>query len=107
MQNVTADDPTLYYPRFIDGSRRAPPEDVGGIPGFEEFLDAMTKPRHPEHQRLTKWYGGSFHPHDLNLPVIRGRISKLPRRPALRQAGLAKNRGPTPRAPLWEGGPAG
>ena len=29
----------------------------------------MTKPRHPEHQRLTEWYGGSFDPDDLNLPV--------------------------------------
>src|SRR5947209_630373 len=47
IESVTAADPTLDYPRFIDGSRRAPPEDVGGIPGFEEFLDAMTNPRHP------------------------------------------------------------
>ena len=32
IENVTAADPTLDYPRFVDGSRRAPPEDVGGIP---------------------------------------------------------------------------
>jgi hypothetical protein len=38
---ITAADPALDYPRFIDGARRAPPEDVGGIPGFDEFLDAM------------------------------------------------------------------
>ena len=60
IENVTAADPTLDYPRFVDGSRRAPPEDVGGIPGFDEFLDAITKPRHPDHQRLTEWYSGSF-----------------------------------------------
>ncbi len=95
IENVTAADPTLDYPRFIDGSRRAPPEDVGGIPGFEEFLDAMTKPHHPEHQRLTEWYGGSFDPDDLNLPVISGRISKLARRRALGKAGFVKSRGPT------------
>ena len=69
IENVTAADPTLDYPRFLDGSRRAPPEDVGGIPGFDEFLDAMTKPRHPAHQRLTEWYSGSFDPDDLNLAV--------------------------------------
>ena len=95
IENVTAADPTLDYPRFIDGSRRAPPEDVGGIPGFEEFLDAMTNPRHPEHQRLTKWYGGSFDPDDLDLPVIGDRIGKLARRRALGKAGYAKSRGPT------------
>jgi Plasmid pRiA4b ORF-3-like protein len=95
IENVIAADPTLDYPRFIDGSRRAPPEDVGGIPGFEEFLDAMTNPRHPEHQRLTKWYGGSFDPDDLDLPVIGDRIGKLARRRALGKAGYAKSRGPT------------
>ena len=79
----------------MDGSRRAPPEDVGGIPGFDEFLDAMTKPRHPDHQRLTEWYSGSFDPDDLNLPVIRSRIGKLARRRASGKAGYAKSRGRT------------
>jgi hypothetical protein len=55
----------------------------------------MTNPRHPEHQRLTKWYGGSFDPDDLNLPVIGDRIGKLARRRALGKAGYAKSRGPT------------
>jgi hypothetical protein len=95
IENVTAADPALNYPRFIDGCGRAPPEDVGGIPGFEEFLDAVTKPRHPEHQRLTEWYGGPFDPDDLNLPVISSRIGKLARRRAFGRAGYAKSRGPT------------
>ena len=95
IENVTAADPTLDYPRFVDGSRRAPPEDVGGIPGFDEFLDAMTKPRHPDHQRLTEWYSGSFDPDELNLPVISSRIGELARRRALGKAGYAKSRGGT------------
>ena len=95
IENVTAADPTLDYPRFLDGSRRAPPEDVGGIPGFDEFLDAMTKPRHPDHQRLTEWYSGSFDPDDLNLAVISSRIGELARRRALGKAGYAKSRGRT------------
>jgi hypothetical protein len=95
IESVNAADSTLDYPRFIDGSGRAPPEDVGGIPGFEEFLDAMTKPHHPEHQRLTDWYGGSFDPDDLNLPVISERIGKLAKQRALGKAGYAKSRRPT------------
>jgi Plasmid pRiA4b ORF-3-like protein len=92
IENVTAANPTLDYPRFIDGSRRAPPEDVGGIPGFEEFLDTIANPRHPEHKRLTEWYGSSFDPNDLNLTVIGDRIGKLARRRALGKAGYAKSR---------------
>lgn len=35
------------YPRYIDGARRCPPEDVGGTPGFENFLEAITDPATP------------------------------------------------------------
>ena len=93
IEDVATANPKLEYPRFIDGSRRGPPEDVGGIPGFEEFLDAMADPRHPEHQRLTQWYGSSFDPDDLNLPVINDRIGKLAKRRAFGKAGYAKSRG--------------
>lgn len=26
-----------------------PPEDVGGPPGYDEFLAALADPRHPDH----------------------------------------------------------
>ncbi|MFT5144912.1 MAG: hypothetical protein ACI84D_003552, partial [Thalassolituus oleivorans] len=32
-------------------SRRAdPPEDVGGSPGYQEFLEAIRNVNHPEHE---------------------------------------------------------
>lgn len=82
-------DPAIDYPRFVDRARRAPPEDVGGIPGFEEFLLAMTKPRHLERRRLTAWYGRTFDPADIDLPTIKARIGKLR---TLGVAGYAKSR---------------
>lgn len=33
------------YPRYVDGERRAPPEDCGGTPGFEAFLEAIANPK--------------------------------------------------------------
>jgi len=85
-------DPTLDYPRFIEGLRRAPPEDVGGIPGFEEFLEAMIKPRHPDRRRLVTWYGRVFDPDDIDASAINARMAKLARRRALGKAGFAKSR---------------
>ena len=49
VESVTAAEPTTAYPRFIEGANRAPHEDVGGVPGFENFLNVMAKPKHPEH----------------------------------------------------------
>jgi hypothetical protein len=77
IETITDADPALDYPRFIDGNRRAPPEDVGGIPGFEQFLDAMTKPRHPERKNLLRWYGRPFDPDDIDVAEITARVSKI------------------------------
>lgn len=58
-------DPAIDYPMFVDGARRAPPEDVGGVPGFLEFLKAVGDPKHPEHPHLIAWAGGAFDPDDI------------------------------------------
>ena len=55
-------DPVASYPRLVDGARRCPPEDVGGIPGFYEFLDAIADPKHPDHEDRLDWYGSPFDP---------------------------------------------
>jgi len=80
IEAVVPADPAVDYPRFVDGAGRAPPEDVGGIPGFEEFLEAMTAPRHPERKRLIRWYGREFDPNDFDAPKITARLAKLARR---------------------------
>jgi hypothetical protein len=35
--------------RLIDGARRGPLEDSGGFPGYEEIMDALADPSHPDH----------------------------------------------------------
>ncbi|MFT5517498.1 MAG: hypothetical protein ACI80V_003643 [Rhodothermales bacterium] len=52
-------------------SRRAdPPEDVGGSPGYQEFLEAIRNVNHPEHESYLYWVGGSFDPEELDLELI-------------------------------------
>jgi hypothetical protein len=92
IEAVGAADPAHDYPHFIDGSRRAPPEDCGGWPGFENFLEAMTKPRHPERKNLIQWYGRVFNPDDIGLADINARIAKLARRRTLGKEAIAKSR---------------
>ena len=91
VEAVTDADPAVEYPRFIDGDRRAPPEDVGGLSGFEEFLDTMAKPRHKQHREVVDWYGGRFEPEYLSVATINERIAKLARRRMLGKAGFAKS----------------
>ena len=84
--------PAQRYPRFVDGARRCPPEDVGGVIGYYEFLEAVRAARHPEHRRMLEWYGGPYDPDDLDLPLIRRRVGLLANRRAAGQAAYARSR---------------
>jgi hypothetical protein len=70
-------EPDTKYPRFVAGERRCPPEDVGGFPGFELFLDAMSDPAHEEHQQLRQWYGGAFDPDDIDEPATKRAVAAI------------------------------
>lgn len=61
----TVDDYYFGYPTLLDGAEAAPPEDVGGLDGFEDFLEAYGDEDHPEHAE-TKTWGDSmeFKPYD-------------------------------------------
>ncbi|MCY7402467.1 MAG: plasmid pRiA4b ORF-3 family protein [Nocardioides sp.] len=50
--------------RVLDGARACPPEDCGGIPGYEEVLDALASRASPdERQReLLDWLGDDYDP---------------------------------------------
>jgi hypothetical protein len=60
-------DPDVKYPICIAGQRHCPPEDCGGSMGYEEFLEAISNPRHEEHKHYLKWVGGSFDPEAFDL----------------------------------------
>jgi hypothetical protein len=59
-----------HYPLCIGGARAAPPDDVGGPPGYEEFLAAIKNPRHKEHEQMLTWIGGAFDPEGFDLNAI-------------------------------------
>ncbi|MCD1630794.1 plasmid pRiA4b ORF-3 family protein [Marinobacter shengliensis] len=67
-------------PHCIKAARQCPPEDVGGVHGYYEFLDAMHDPAHPEHEGVKEWWGGEFDPEFVNLEEIN---QLLPERDAL------------------------
>lgn len=66
----TVDDYYFGYPLLLDGENTAPPEDVGGIYGYYEFLNAYTDPDHPEHEHMKSWVSGSkyqeYNPDSIN-----------------------------------------
>ena len=54
------------YPLCIEGERACPPEDCGGVWGYADFLEAITNPKHEEHESFLEWCGGSFSPDEFD-----------------------------------------
>ena len=65
------------YPRCTDGKRACPPEDVGGLWGYDEFLDALANPAHEEHEHYLDRSGGEFDPEELSLDAVNQELRRL------------------------------
>ncbi len=53
-------DQGVRYPLCLEGEGACPPEDVGGVDGYEEFLEVISDPSHAEHKEWMSWAGGGF-----------------------------------------------
>ena len=84
VEGVHDGDPGTEYPAFLDGARRCPPENVGGVGGFIEFLEAVLDPFHKQHARMVEWHGGPFDPGDMDERRVRMLLADM----------VARRRGP-------------
>ncbi|MFZ4795630.1 MAG: plasmid pRiA4b ORF-3 family protein [Blastocatellia bacterium] len=67
VEKILAPEEGGIYPVCVTGRRACPPEDVGGIWGYADFLDAIRDPKHDEHQTMVDWVGGEFDPEKFDL----------------------------------------
>ncbi len=79
VEEVLQAEPDAGYPVCTDGSLAAPPEDVGGIWGYYDVLDAVSDPSHEEHEHWSEWLG-EWDPEAFDIEQINQRLRKLGRR---------------------------
>ena len=63
------------YPVCIKGKRACPPEDVGGVWGYSDFLETITDPKDPEYDDTLEWVGGDFDPEVFNMEEVNKRLN--------------------------------
>lgn len=63
---MIVEDYSFGYPQLVDGLGNCPPEDVGGLGGYEEFLKAWNDPDHPDHEHILTWGKSQFY-QDLDV----------------------------------------
>ncbi len=64
-------------PFCLGGERQCPPEDVGGVPGYEEFLEIIFDPGHKDFEHLVTWAGGPFQAEDFDATAVNAVLSRM------------------------------
>jgi len=77
VEKVLDPDPSAHYPSCIKGVRHCPPEDCGGIWGYDSFLEAIADPKHPEHKEMLDWIGGEFDPEAFDLEETNAQLRRM------------------------------
>jgi hypothetical protein len=62
LEDMVARTPKAKYPVCVAGEGACPPEDCGGVPGYEELLQVLRDPSHEEHKSTREWVGGHYDP---------------------------------------------
>ena len=63
---------------IVDGQRACPPEDVGGPPGYEEFLNTIQKPPASQEGRDNlMWVGGPFDPDAFDRRISNSALLRM------------------------------
>jgi hypothetical protein len=77
VEKILPPEPGVHYPRCLKGKRACPPEDVGGVWGYDSFLEAIRDPDHPEHDDMLEWIGGEFDPEAFDLDEINATLKGI------------------------------
>lgn len=59
------------YPACITGERACPPEDVGGIPGYFNFLEIINDKNNDERRSMLQWVGGKYDSEKFNAKKVK------------------------------------
>ncbi|MCX6713966.1 MAG: plasmid pRiA4b ORF-3 family protein [Candidatus Vogelbacteria bacterium] len=70
----------IKYPKCLAGKNACPPEDCGGVWGYEEKLEIIKNPEHSEYEDIIEWLGvddpSEFDPTKFDIRDIEFRDAK-------------------------------
>lgn len=67
IEKVSESSPGINYPRLLKASGACPPEDVGGVYGYEESLQTLADPEHEQHEEMAAAQNGQA---GLSIPKM-------------------------------------
>lgn len=70
LEKILPLNPELELPVCIKAKGACPPEDVGGIWGYYNFLEAVNDEKHPQYEDYKEWIGPDFDPAAYDISEV-------------------------------------
>ena len=67
----------VKYPICVAGQRACPPEDCGGHWSYHDFVEAVSDPKHRQHEEILEWVGGGFDPEVFDIEAINRELAAV------------------------------
>jgi hypothetical protein len=74
LEKIVEAEAGVHYPRCLAGENACPPEDVGGVWGYVNFLQAINNSEHEQHEFYLERVGGEFNPEEFDLKAVNKRL---------------------------------
>ncbi|MBD0270235.1 MAG: plasmid pRiA4b ORF-3 family protein, partial [Cyanobacteria bacterium Co-bin8] len=69
--------PDQSYPHCLDGQRACPPEQSGGVWGYEDFLERLNDPEEPDYAELWEQVGLDFDPERFDPQAVNQHLQAI------------------------------
>ena len=63
-------------PVCLGGARSCPPEDIGGVWGYQHMMEALLTPNHPEREQFLEWLDEEYDPERFSCDVVNALLHK-------------------------------
>lgn len=60
----------VQIPICLTGKRACPPEDCGGVWGYQSLLETLDNENSSEYEEMREWVGDDFHPELFNIDDV-------------------------------------
>jgi hypothetical protein len=60
----------------LAGARACPPEDCGGVAGYQHLLEILFDPTHQEFEESRRWVGPAFEPERFDLRLVNQQLQR-------------------------------
>ena len=80
VRKIVEPEPGVEYPHCLAGKKACPPEDCGGVWGYDDLLEAIADPGHERHEEMADWLGDEFDPDAFDLEEVNARLAKWGKR---------------------------